>query len=46
MMNRIGRERGWPPADVTRSIELFGTEVPPMVRAEIARRERAAAKAA
>jgi alkanesulfonate monooxygenase SsuD/methylene tetrahydromethanopterin reductase-like flavin-dependent oxidoreductase (luciferase family) len=89
MMNRIGRERGWPPAgrpqyealrsprgalaigspeqvaekilfehelfghqryvgqmsvgavahrDVLRSIELFGTEVAPVVRAEIARR--------
>ncbi len=90
MMNRIGRERGWPPsgrahydalrsprgavaagspeqvaekilmehelfghqryvgqmsvgavahADVLRSMELFGTEVAPVVRAEIARRE-------
>jgi alkanesulfonate monooxygenase SsuD/methylene tetrahydromethanopterin reductase-like flavin-dependent oxidoreductase (luciferase family) len=90
MMNRIGRERGWPPAgreqyealrspsgalavgspeqvaekilfehelfgnqryigqmsvgavahaDVMRSIELFGTEVAPVVRAEVARRE-------
>jgi probable LLM family oxidoreductase len=90
MMNRIGRERGWPPAgreqyeqlrsprgalavgspkqvadkilfehelfgndryvgqmsvgavahrDVMRSIELFGTEVAPVVRAELARRE-------
>jgi alkanesulfonate monooxygenase SsuD/methylene tetrahydromethanopterin reductase-like flavin-dependent oxidoreductase (luciferase family) len=90
MMNRIGRERGWPPAgrpeydalrsphgalavgspqevaekllyehelfghqryiaqmsvgavahrDVLRSIELFGTEVAPVVRAEVARRE-------
>ncbi|HWD11687.1 MAG TPA: LLM class flavin-dependent oxidoreductase [Solirubrobacteraceae bacterium] len=90
MMNRIGRERGWPPAgrpqyealrapdgalavgapeqvaekilyehellahqryiaqmsvgavahrDVLRSIELFGNEVAPLVRAEIARRE-------
>lgn len=90
MMNRIGRERGWPPAgreqyelltapdgavavgspeqvaekilmehelfanqryvgqisvgavahaDVMRAIELFGTEVAPRVRAEIARRE-------
>jgi alkanesulfonate monooxygenase SsuD/methylene tetrahydromethanopterin reductase-like flavin-dependent oxidoreductase (luciferase family) len=89
MMNRIGRERGWPPAgreqyealrsprgalavgspeqvaekllfehelfghdryiaqmsvgavshaDVMRSIELFGTEVAPVVRAEVARR--------
>jgi probable LLM family oxidoreductase len=89
MMNRIGRERGWPPAgrpeyealrsprgalavgspqqvaekilfehelfgnhryvaqmsvgavahrDVLRSIELFGTEVAPLVRAEVARR--------
>jgi probable LLM family oxidoreductase len=99
MMNRIGRERGWPPAgreqyeqlrgprgalavgspeqvaekilfehelfgndryigqmsvgavahaDVMRSIELFGTEVAPVVRAEVARREssRAAARAA
>ncbi|MDE3129836.1 MAG: LLM class flavin-dependent oxidoreductase [Acidobacteriota bacterium] len=93
MMNRIGRERGWPPAgraqyealtapdgavalgapeqvaekilmehelfdnqryvgqisvgavahaDVMRAIELFGTEVAPTVRAEIARRERPA----
>jgi alkanesulfonate monooxygenase SsuD/methylene tetrahydromethanopterin reductase-like flavin-dependent oxidoreductase (luciferase family) len=90
MMNRIGRERGWPPAgrdqyealasprgalavgspeevaekllfeyelfghdryvaqmsvgavehrDVLRSIELFGTEVAPIVRAEVARRQ-------
>jgi probable LLM family oxidoreductase len=90
MMNRIGRERGWPPsgraeydalrsprgavaagspeqvaekilvehelfhnsryvgqmsvgavahADVLRSIELFGTEVAPVVRAEVARRQ-------
>jgi probable LLM family oxidoreductase len=90
MMNRIGRERGWPPAgrpqyealraprgalavgtpeqvaekilfehelfgndryvgqmsvgavahrDVLRSIELFGTEVAPLVRAEVARRQ-------
>jgi probable LLM family oxidoreductase len=90
MMNRIGRERGWPPSgrpeydalrsprgavaagspeqvaekilfehqlfgnsryigqmsvgavahrDVMRSIELFGTEVAPLVRAEVARRE-------
>jgi probable LLM family oxidoreductase len=90
MMNRIGRERGWPPSgreayealrsprgalavgsseqvaekilyeherfahqryigqmsvgsvehrDVLRSIELFGTEVAPLVRAEVARRE-------
>jgi probable LLM family oxidoreductase len=90
MMNRIGRERGWPPAgrpqyealrapdgalavgapeqvaekilyehelfahqryiaqmsvgavahsDVLRSIELFGTQVAPLVRAELARRE-------
>ena len=90
MMNRIGRERGWPPAgpaqyaalkaprgalaagspeqvaekllfehelfghqrylaqmsvgaadhlDVLRSMELFGTEVAPVVRAEVARRE-------
>ena len=94
MMNRIGRERGWPPAgrpqyealrsprgalavgspeqvadkilfehelfgheryigqmsvgavahaDVMRSIELFGTEVAPVVRAEVARRNRAEA---
>jgi probable LLM family oxidoreductase len=93
MMNRIGRERGWPPSgwpeyqalraprgalavgspeevaekllfehelfghqryvaqmsvgavahrDVLRSIELFGTEVAPVVRAEVARREAAA----
>jgi probable LLM family oxidoreductase len=93
MMNRIGRERGWPPSgrpeyealrsprgalavgspdqviekllfehelfghqryiaqmsvgavahrDVLRSIELFGTEVAPVVRAEIARRESGA----
>jgi len=93
MMNRIGRERGWPPsgrpeydalrsprgalaagspgevaekilfehelfgqeryigqmsvgavahADVMRSIELFGTEVAPVVRAEVERRESAA----
>jgi probable LLM family oxidoreductase len=97
MMNRIGRERGWPPsgrpeydalrsprgalaagspsevidkilfehalfgheryigqmsvgavahADVMRSIELFGTEVAPVVRAEVERRESAAAGAA
>ncbi len=90
VMNRIGRERGWPPsgkaqydalrspggamaagspeqvaekillghelfshqryvaqmslgavrhADVLRSMELFGTEVAPLVRAEVARRE-------
>jgi alkanesulfonate monooxygenase SsuD/methylene tetrahydromethanopterin reductase-like flavin-dependent oxidoreductase (luciferase family) len=90
MMNRIGRERGWPPSgrpeyealrsprgavaagspeqvaekilfehqlfgnsryigqmsvgavahrDVMRSIELFGTEVAPLVRAEVAKRE-------
>jgi probable LLM family oxidoreductase len=94
MMNRIGRERGWPPSgrpeyealrsprgalavgspqevaekllyehelfghqrylaqmsvgavahrDVLRSIELFGTEVAPVVRAEVARREARAA---
>src|SRR5437588_5786633 len=94
MMNRIGRERGWPPAgeleyealrapdgalavgspeqvaekilyehelfanqrylgqmsvgavahrDVLRSIELFGTQVAPLVREEIARREASAA---
>jgi probable LLM family oxidoreductase len=92
MMNRIGRERGWPPSgrpeyealrsprgalavgtpeqvaekillghelfghqryvaqmsvgavahrDVLRSMELFGTEVAPLVRAEVARREAA-----
>jgi probable LLM family oxidoreductase len=97
MMNRIGRERGWPPSgrpeyealrsprgalavgtpdevaekilfehelfghqryigqmsvgavahrDVMRSIELFGTEVAPIVRAEIARREIGAAERA
>jgi alkanesulfonate monooxygenase SsuD/methylene tetrahydromethanopterin reductase-like flavin-dependent oxidoreductase (luciferase family) len=97
MMNRIGRERGWPPAgreqyealrsprgalavgsveqvaekilfehelfghqryigqmsagavahaDVMRSIELFGTEVAPLVRAEVARRTGDAADAA
>jgi probable LLM family oxidoreductase len=97
MMNRIGRERGWPPAgreqyealrsprgalavgspeqvaekilfehelfgnqryigqmsvgavahaDVMRSIELFGTEVAPVVRAEVARRTVYAADAA
>jgi probable LLM family oxidoreductase len=97
MMNRIGRERGWPPSgkpeydalrsprgavaagspeqvaekilfehelfahqryvgqmsvgavehrDVMRSIELFGTEVAPRVRAEIARREAVDAPAA
>jgi probable LLM family oxidoreductase len=96
MMNRIGRERGWPPKgqaeyealrsprgalavgspeevaekilfehelfdhqryigqmsvgavehrDVLRSIELFGTEVAPLVRAEVARREAGAAPA-
>jgi probable LLM family oxidoreductase len=94
MMNRIGRERGWPPsgrpeyeslrsprgalavgspeqvaekilfehelfgmsryigqmsvgavrhADVLRSMELFGTEVAPIVRAEVARRSQSAA---
>ncbi len=94
MMNRIGRERGWPPAgrpeyealrsprgalavgsaeevaekilfehelfgnqryvgqmsvgavahgDVMRSIELFGTEVAPVVRHEVARREASSA---
>jgi alkanesulfonate monooxygenase SsuD/methylene tetrahydromethanopterin reductase-like flavin-dependent oxidoreductase (luciferase family) len=94
MMNRIGRERGWPPSgkeeyealrsargavaagspeqvaekilfehrlfgnsryigqmsvgavahkDVMRSIELFGTEVAPIVRAEVARHETEAA---
>ncbi len=97
MMNRIGRERGWPPAgrqqydalrsprgalavgspeqvaekilfehqlfgnqryigqmsvgavahsDVMRSIELFGTEVAPLVRAEVQRRGRTGARAA
>jgi alkanesulfonate monooxygenase SsuD/methylene tetrahydromethanopterin reductase-like flavin-dependent oxidoreductase (luciferase family) len=96
MMNRIGRERGWPPsgreqyealrsphgalnvgdpeqvaekillghelfghqryvgqmsvgavahADVMRSIELFGTEVAPIVREEVARRQAAAVSA-
>jgi alkanesulfonate monooxygenase SsuD/methylene tetrahydromethanopterin reductase-like flavin-dependent oxidoreductase (luciferase family) len=96
-MNRIGRERGWPPrgqheyealrsprgalavgtpeqvaekilfehelfanqrfiaqmtvgaaahADIMRSIELFGTEVAPLVRAEVARRTAAASRAA
>jgi probable LLM family oxidoreductase len=96
MMNRIGRERGWPPSgraeyealrspsgavaagspeqvaekilfehqlfdnsryvgqmsvgavahrDVMRSIELFGTEVAPLVRAEVARRSETAAAA-
>ena len=96
MMNRIGRERGWPPsgrheyealrsprgalavgspeqvaekilfehelfgmsryvgqmsvgavshADVLRSMELFGTEVAPIVRAEVARREARAVPA-
>jgi probable LLM family oxidoreductase len=96
MMNRIGRERGWPPsgkaeyealrsprgavaagspeqvaekilfehelfghqryigqmsvgavahADVLRSMELFGTEVAPVVRAEVERRATAAAAA-
>jgi probable LLM family oxidoreductase len=96
VMNKIGRERGWPPsgareyqalrsprgalavgspeqvaekilfehelfghqrfigqmslgavrhADVLRSMELFGTEVAPVVRAEVARRENAAAAA-
>ena len=97
MMNRIGRERGWPPAgreqyealrsprgalavgtpgqvaekilfehelfgndryvgqmsvgavahqDVMRSIELFGTDVAPVVRAELASRESRPAPAA
>jgi alkanesulfonate monooxygenase SsuD/methylene tetrahydromethanopterin reductase-like flavin-dependent oxidoreductase (luciferase family) len=97
MMNRIGRERGWPPSgmreyqalrsprgavaagspeqvaekllfehalfdhdryiaqmsvgavehrDVLRSMELFGTEVAPVVRAEVARREASATAAA
>jgi alkanesulfonate monooxygenase SsuD/methylene tetrahydromethanopterin reductase-like flavin-dependent oxidoreductase (luciferase family) len=96
MMNRIGRERGWPPSgraeyealrspsgavaagspeqvaekilfehqlfnnsryigqmsvgavahgDVMRSIELFGTEVAPLVRAEVARRSQGEAAA-
>jgi probable LLM family oxidoreductase len=96
VMNKIGRERGWPPSgareyqalrsprgalavgspeqvaekilfehelfghqrfigqmslgavrhsDVLRSMELFGTEVAPVVRAEVARRENAAAAA-
>ena len=44
MMNRIGRERGWPPSgrdayQALRSMELFGTEVAPLVRAEVARRD-------
>lgn len=97
MMNRIGRERGWPPSgrqqyeamrgpraalavgepeavaekilmehtlfandrymgqmsvgavdhtDVLRSMELFGTEVAPLVRAEVARREAGRPEAA
>jgi probable LLM family oxidoreductase len=97
MMNKIGRERGWPPSgrqeyealrsprgalavgspeqvaekilfehdlfgndryigqmsvgavehgDVLRSMELFGTEVAPIVRAEVARREAGAAVSA
>ncbi|MBV8991617.1 MAG: LLM class flavin-dependent oxidoreductase, partial [Solirubrobacterales bacterium] len=97
MMNRIGKERGWPPAgraqyealrsprgalavgspeqvaekilfehelfgnqryigqmsvgavahgDVMRSLELFGTKVAPLVRAEVQRRARTAARAA
>jgi len=97
MMNRIGRERGWPPSgrpeydalrsprgalavgspeqvaekilfehelfghdryigqmsvgavehrDALRSMELFGTEVAPLVRAEVARREAGAAVSA
>jgi hypothetical protein len=33
-------------ADVMRSIELFGTEVAPVVREEVARREAAAPTAA
>ncbi len=96
VMNKIGRERGWPPSgpdqfralrsprgalavgspeevaekilyqhelfghqrylahmslgavehrDVLRSMELFGTEVAPLVRAEVARREAAVAQA-
>ena len=32
--------------DVMRSIELFGTQVAPLVRDEVARRERAAVQAA
>jgi hypothetical protein len=35
-----------PHADVMRSIELFGTAVAPLVRDEVARRERAALPAA
>jgi probable LLM family oxidoreductase len=97
VMNRIGRERGWPPSgrreyealrsprgalavgspeqvaekillehelfghqryigqmsvgavahrDVLRSMELFGTEIAPLVRAEVARREASAAPSA
>ncbi len=97
MMNRIGRERGWPPSgrpeyealrsprgalavgspeevatkilfehelfdndryigqmsvgavahkDVMRSIELFGTQVAPLVRDEVAKRSQSAARAA
>jgi alkanesulfonate monooxygenase SsuD/methylene tetrahydromethanopterin reductase-like flavin-dependent oxidoreductase (luciferase family) len=97
MMNRIGRERGWPPSgpreyealrsprgalavgtpeqvaekilfehelfandryiaqmsvgavahgDVMRSIELYGTEVAPLVRAEVGRRHASASRAA
>ena len=35
-----------PHASIMRSIELYGTEVAPVVRREIARREAAAASAA
>jgi hypothetical protein len=35
-----------PHASIMRSIELYGTEVAPAVRTEIARRERATASAA
>ena len=35
-----------PHADIMRSIELFGTEVAPIVRAEVARRDRRARAAA
>ena len=40
------RRRGRPPGDVLRSMELFGTEVAPVVRAEVARREAPARAAA
>jgi len=33
-------------SDVMRSIELFGTEVAPLVRAEVAKRQRARAPSA